>query len=328
MSGRAGVQLNVGHVRAYRGGDEAGITAVWNEALHRDPIDGQRFVRQVLCDANFDPEGLRVAVEGDEIVGFCLALGRKIPLWGADLEPHTGWITAFGVRPDRQGRGVGGALLGEAEAYLRDLGKTTVSVSPYAPNYFWPGVDRAAYPAAAAMLERRGYAVMYQAAAMDRNIVGFTVPDDVRALVREREAEGYVFPPLSPSLLHDTVQFAGSEFSPDWARALRDAVARGISWDQIHLALAPEGRVVGFAMYGAYDGIPERFGPFGVDSSQRGKGLGKILLYQSLKSMWSKSLHGAWFLWTGEQTAAGLLYKKAGFETTRRFDVFKKADIR
>lgn len=34
---------------------------------------------------------------------------------------------------------------------------------------------------------------------------------------------------------------------------------------------------------------------------------------------------GAWFLWTGETTTAGLLYKKLGFQITRRFHVCRKS---
>jgi mycothiol synthase len=56
----------------------------------------------------------------------------------------------------------------------------------------------------------------------------------------------------------------------------------------------------------------------------QGKGLGKILLYDCLALMRAQGLHGAWFLWTGEQSPAGHLYRKAGFHVTRRFDIMSK----
>jgi hypothetical protein len=40
--------------------------------------------------------------------------------------------------------------------------------------------------------------------------------------------------------------------------------------------------------------------------------------------MRAQGLHGAWFLWTGEQSPAGHLYRKAGFHVTRRFDIMSK----
>ncbi|MDY0410209.1 GNAT family N-acetyltransferase [Paracerasibacillus soli] len=83
-------------------------------------------------------------------------------------------------------------------------------------------------------------------------------------------------------------------------------------------------KVVGFCIFGGYEGVPDRFGPFGVDPDEQGKGLGKILLNICLKQMKAESLHGAWFLWTGEKSSAGYLYKKTGFEITRTFHVMKK----
>lgn len=311
-------------IRTYRGGDEAGIVRAWNRAMPQDPIDLGRWVRMVLCDANFDPGGLWVAEAAGEIAGFCYAVRRRVPLWGDDLEPERGWITAFAVAPEWQGRGVGRALVDRAERFLRAEGRKEVLVSPYAPNYFWPGVDPGAYPRAVGFLERRGYQTLYEPVAMDKNLVGFFVPEEVRALEAERVQEGYVFCPLSPGRLHEVIAFASEAFNPDWGRAIREAVASGIPYEQCLLAVNAAGRITGFALFGGYDGILERFGPFGVDPAERGKGLGKVLLYRALEAMRARGAHGAWFLWTGEATAAGQLYLKAGFEITRSFKVMKR----
>lgn len=321
-------------IRPYQGGDEAGIVPCWNAAMPPDGIDLRLFTEKVLCDVNFDPEGCLVAVaapsagaaapQPERIVGFCLGLVRRAPLSGTDVEPQTGWITAFGVDPAYRRQGVGGALFAAAEAFFRARGRRAVLFSPYAPHYFLPGLDSAAYPQAAAFLAAQGFRKLYTCAAMDKNIVGFTVPDDVRAVEAARVAEGYRFVPLSPAHLVEVARFADEKFSVDWGRAVREAVARGLSFDHFLLALDPAGRVVGFCLYGGYGGASDRFGPFGVDESQRGKGLGKVLLYQCLDAMRARGLHGAWFLWTGETSAAGRLYLRAGFTVTRRFDVLKK----
>ena len=314
-----GVQL-----RTFQRTDVSALVDVWNHSLSVDPIDLVRFVKQVLCDPNFDSEGLQIAAHGSDVVGFCLAVERKLPLAGADLEPTEGWITAMGVRPDWQGVGVGTALLDAAEAFLRVRGKVNVHIAPYAPNYFWPGVDQEAYPVAGGWLTRRGYQERYVAAAMDKSLIGFAYPDDVRAVEAMRVKEGYTFQHLAPELVHDVVRFAGEHFSADWARAVRESIVQDARWDQFLVALHPEQTVVGFAMFGGYGGTLERFGPFGVDARERGKGLGKVLLYRTLAAMSARGLHGAWFLWTGEQTPAGLLYHRAGFHITRRFHVLHK----
>lgn len=311
-------------IRTYRGGDEASIVACWNRACPRETISEAVFVKRVLCDANFASEGLFVAERNGVVIGFVLTIMRRVPMLGTDLEPHNGWITAFAVDPDYHGHGVGQALFRSALAYLRENGRRVVSFSDYAPNYFVPGLDRATYPRAAAFLAAQGFEKLYTCAAMDMNLVLFEIPDDVRATKEQREAEGYIFEHLTPARVAETIAFATDAFHADWGRAVREGVAAGVSYDQFLLAINPEGSVVGFAMFGGYDGIPERFGPFGVADSERGKGLGKVLLYLTLDVMRQKGLHNSWFLWTGEQSPAGHLYRRAGFHVTRHFDIMRK----
>ncbi len=311
-------------IRTYRGGDEPEIVACWNRACPKETISLDVFIKRVLCDANFAPEGLFIAEKGGVLVGFVLTVVRRVPMMGTDLEPDRGWITAFAVDPDHQGQGVGRALFRAALSYLKDQGRTVVSFSDYAPGYFVPGLDRDTYSRAAAFLEALGFERAYTCAAMDKNLVLYEIPADVRETQRQREAEGYKFEYLTPARVAETITFATEAFHADWGRAVREGVAAGLPFDQFLLAIDPNDAVVGFAMFGGYDGIPERFGPFGVADSQRGKGLGKVLLYLTLDVMRSKGLHNAWFLWTGEQSPAGHLYLRAGFHVTRRFDIMRK----
>lgn len=312
-------------VRPYRGGDEVPIVACWNRSLPADTIYPKVFIDKVLCDANFDPEGVLVAVDGSgDVVGFLLAIVRRIPMVGADLEPQNGWITVMLVDPSHRRRGVGRMLMESALAFFTARGRSNIAVSPYAPNYFWPGVDPEIYPDGVAFLESQGYKKLYSPVAMDKNLVGFIFPDDVRELQRVRESEGYRFTTLESRWITELIQFSWDRFNPDWGRAVREAIIKGVPFDRFLLCFHSSGRMVGFAMFGAYDGIAERFGPFGVDDSERGKGLGKILLYQSLDAMRMAGLHNAWFLWTGETSPAGLLYLRAGFTVTRRFHVMRK----
>src|SRR5699024_562259 len=96
--------------------------------------------------------------------------------------------------------------------------------------------------------------------------------------------------------LYEVMQFANMKFNPDWGRAIREGLLRGMSLEQILIARNKE-QLVGFCLFGGYEGIRERFGPFGVDPDERGKGLGKILLNLCLQKMKARGLHGAWFLW-------------------------------
>lgn len=309
--------------RCYKPGDEREIVQLWNEALPLDPITLERFMNLVLLDGNFDPEGLRLAFAQGQLVGCCYAVRRLLPMVGTDLEPENGWIPFFFVRAEFRRQGIGRSLMEQALAFLKDQGRRNVFFASYAPNYILPGLDAQAYAAGWEFLQKLGFARLYTAAAMDLSLVGYALPGEVRALIKQREAEGYTFKTAASSDLVELIRFANEKFNPDWGRAIREGILQGLPLSRIFVA-RHRNRLVGFCLHGGYEGIPERFGPFGVDEEQRGKGLGKILLHLCLSSMRAEGLHGAWFLWTGETSPAGHIYRSVGFEVSRRFYVCKK----
>jgi mycothiol synthase len=318
------MQMAQVRIRPYRNGDEEGILSVWRRALPGDPLHPDLFAAKVLADPNLEREGLLVAERQGEPVGFAVALVRRQPLGPeGDLDPDTGWVTAFGVVPEARRQGVGSALLEAAEGFVRARGRRRLEVSPYAPGYFWPGVDRDRYPEAEAFLQARGYRVRYEAVAMDRNLVGFAVPSEVRRLQAELERAGFTFTHLSPRHVRSLIEFNARVFYADWVRAMRETVARRVPWSHTLICLKDD-EVVGYAQFGAYDHVPDRFGPFGVDDALRGKGVGKVLLYRTLEAMAAEGFHDAWFLWTGLESPAGHLYRRAGFSVTRRFAIMAR----
>lgn len=309
--------------RTYTPGDEAAIVQLWNDCLPRDPITSKRFRHLVLLDANFDPKGMQLAFAGSELVGCAYGVRRLLPMHGTDLESENGWMPFFFVHPAYRQQRIGTQLFAEVCQFLQANGRKHVFFASYAPNYILPGIDEKTYPEAYQFLLEQQFAVQYSPVAMDRSLVGYEIPQDVQALKKEREAEGYTFRQAADRDLYEVIQFANDVFNPDWGRAIREGILQGLPLER--LLIAREVReLVGFCLYGGYEGFPERFGPFGVDPGQRGKGLGKILLYECLHLMRAESLHGAWFLWTGEKTSAGHLYKRAGFSVTRHFHVMKK----
>lgn len=315
-------------IREFRRGDGRQLVDTWRRSVLLDPITPRRFRNLVLLDPNFDPAGLRVAVAGDEsghptVVGAAYAVRRTVPMVGTDLEPTRGWLPFFFVAPEARRRGVGDALLREVLSWLREQGRTEVEFAGYTPNYILPGLDVAAYPGARKLLERHGFRVRYEAAAMDRSLVDYTMPTAVAERTAALRAEGYILDTPTDDDLVDLVELAGTEFNPDWARAIRECVVAGTPTDRIVVARDPAGALVGWAMHQAYEGITERFGPFGVSESRRGTGLGKVLLHLTLERMRALGAHGAWFLWTGETSPAGHLYRRTGFTTTRTFQVMR-----
>ncbi|KAB8189321.1 GNAT family N-acetyltransferase [Nonomuraea phyllanthi] len=306
-------------VRAFAAGDETSLVHAWNLGMPSDPTTPGWFRDCVLLDPNFDPEGLRVAVSDGRVVGCAYAVRRLAPLApGTDLEPDTGWIPFFFVVPEHRGKGLGRRLVGEALAFLENTGRTKVDFSSYTPNYVLPGADAELYPDGYRLLTGLGFQTLYSPVAMDRTLVGYATPDEVHELRGRREREGYAFRSPTVGELPELIRFAADAFNPDWGEAIRQ------HRDPARIVIAKKERIVGFALYAAYRGIPERFGPFGVDPDLRGTGLGKILLHLTMTMMRAEGLHSSWFLWTGETSPAGHLYTKAGYEITRRFHVMRR----
>lgn len=307
----------------FKNGDEIGIVNLWNDVLHHDPINQKRFCKQVLLDANFDPQGLIVAIRDEQIIGAILAITRKLPMEGINLESDTGWITFFMVHPSYEREGIGHELMERASAYIRQQGAEKLFFSSYAPNYFLPGIDEENYPSGFALLQKEGFRRVYSPVAMHRSLTDYVYPVDVQTLKHERQQEGYSFDSVQDGDFYELIQFANQKFNPDWGRAIREGVLQGLDPSQI-LVAKKHNQVVGFALFGGYEGIRERFGPFGVDENEQGKGLGKILLHETIHTMKQQTIQGAWFLWTSEKSAAGHLYLKNGFKTFRTFHVMLK----
>lgn len=307
--------------RTFRSGDGPLIAEAWTEAAPADPISYRRFRDLVLLDRNFDPAGLVVATDGTKIVGAAYGVRRLVAHHGDDLEPDTGWIPFFFVRPGARGQGIGGRLVEAVLVWLAGLGVHQVVFSAYTPNYVLPGLDADRYPAGHRLLTAAGFSTRYQCVAMDRSLTDYRMPDTVRQRIDELRRSGWQLGPPSGDDLVDLIDIAGNRFNPDWSRAIREAVVAGLDIERIMIARDPGGRMLGWAMCGAYENVLERFGPFGVIPEARGTGLGEMLLHLTLERMLALGAHSAWFLWTGAESPAGHLYRKTGFTITRTFTI-------
>ena len=211
-------------VRPYRGADEAALLDLWNEALTHDRIDAARFRTQVLLDANFDPAGLLLAEVEGRLVGFLLSIVRQVPLFLQGLEPELAWITAFGVRPAWQRQGVGRQLFDAALSRLASQGRQRVLISPYTPNYFTPGVDVDAYPAAMAFLQGNGWQVTSTPISMQVDLNGFRVPAEIVAQEERLAGQGIAIRPVQAADLPALMPFIAQHFGWDWFRFAQEAL--------------------------------------------------------------------------------------------------------
>lgn len=307
-------------IRPYQGTDESEVLRLWQASLTHDPITAATWRTKVLLDPNFAAEGLLVAEGPGRLDGFVLSLARQVPLFLQGLEPDVGWITAFGVDPRCRRQGTGRRLFDAALERLASLGRKRVLISPYTPNYFTPGVDVAAYPEAVSFLQATGWQTTSTPLSMQVDLTGFQVPPEIEERRQALAAEGIDVRPLQPSDLPLLMPFIVRHFGWEWFRHaqeyLTEVLGRGADDISFFVALQ-RGEIVGYCQQRR-----ERFGPFGVAKEMRGKGVGRVLLFQCLAAAPAKGFHCAWFLWTSDETAR--LYSLAGFKPVRRFAVMRK----
>ncbi len=307
-------------IRPYRGDDEAALLAVWHAAMTHDRISAERFRTQVLLDPNFLPEHLPVAIVDGQVVGFVLVITRQTPLFLQGLEPERAWITAFGVHPEYQRRGIGRALFDAVFGRLR--GRKTLEIAPYVPNYFVPGVDVAAYAGTIRFLERLGFQTSERAISMGADLTGFQIPPELRALEQRREqTDGLTIRRVTSADLPDLMPFIARNFGWDWYRHTRDYLLEDITGSTTPICVLVarrRGEVVGYCQQRG-----ERFGPFGVRADMRNLGIGRLLLFRCLAEMSARQVYYAYFLWTDENAAR--LYAQAGFKRRREFAIMEKS---
>lgn len=307
-------------IRPYHAADEAALLRTWNGALVADPINATTWRAKVLLDPNFDAASCLVAEAEGELRGFLLSLVRRVPFFNDGLEPDLSWITAFAVAPGWQGKGIGSALLAAAEERLRGLGRTSVALSPYVPNYFTPGADAKAYAGGIEFLTQRGFEVSERPISMRAELTGFRLPDAVAERAEALTADGVEVRPVTPADIVPILDFIPRHFTWDWHREATGVLNDLYNGDPrvVGMIVARQGEeVLGYAQHRL-----ERFGPFGVRPDLRSRGIGRVLLGTTLQEMLKKNLHAAWFLWTGDDAAR--LYAQLGFHEVRRFAVLRK----
>lgn len=308
-------------LRPYKSSDISDIVSLLNRCLHADPLTSDIFQQKVLLDINFDPNLALVAQVDSLIVGFALSMTRKFPLENAAPDFDRGWITLIAVDEHFRRNGIGTELVARLEELFISQHRRLVYISSYAPNYFIPGIDVNAYPDAMEFFREMKYVEVSKPLSMDANLVALQVPNWVSVKEHDIADSGVSVETFRPELILPLLDFLKAEFPGDWQRFARDTMVRITTGeyrsDNIWIA-HERGRVIGYCQHDNTG----RFGPFGVSSAERGRGIGAVLLFKCLSCMRAKGFHNAWFLWTSDEVAR--LYSQAGFVQSRRFALLKK----
>ncbi len=310
------IQTGQSLVQPFRGEEEDKIVNLWNRCLTRDPITIDIFRRKILLDENFDPRGCLVARTDSQIVGFSLAIRRKHPYFGAGMEIGKGWITSFFVHPEFRRRDIGRKLINAAEDFLKSCKVDEVYVSSYTPNYFVPGVDIDAYVESYELLKELGYRKHERAYSMGRSLLDFDYSAEADEVCNLLDSQGIEIIKFEPKYIAGLLDFLSVNYPGDLFRVALERLRKDPNTDQIIVAVQ-NGRVVGFSHY-----EDEHFGPFAIDQSLTGMGIGTCLYYRTALLMKEKGKRNLWLAWTSGH--AKDFYYKRGLRVTRRYEIMRK----
>ncbi len=237
--------------------------------------------------------------------------------------PGTGWIEALAVTPAAQRRGGGGALLAQAEAWLRLQGCTAVRVgSGLRP--FVPGAP--AETAAAAFFTAHGYAPRRPVYDVAADLSGYTPPG-------RTEVAGSVRP-AAPGQEAALLDFLRAEFSGRWRWECQAFLEQGGRPADFMLLWTEQG-VTGFCQLTFPDSarpieryypyrLPKpwgQLGPIGVAEAARGRGYGAALLDAGLRRLHNNGINGCVIDWTDQEA----FYGRFGFTRYREYLQLDKA---
>lgn len=130
----AGFELERVNLRDTSDDDISKIVDVFNDSF-RDhfnfaPERAERFIN--ARDCGNDPRVLTLALNGDEIAGFCLS--DESSTFNEEKGERTGWVDILGVRPKFRRLGLGGALLSDGMRWILDRGMDTIYLGVLAKN--------------------------------------------------------------------------------------------------------------------------------------------------------------------------------------------------
>lgn len=269
--------------------DLPALHAIALESLVHD--EDSDTVVDLLWNATVEQPALRVVAEADCVpVGF--ALGSLRPANGT--VPCRGHIDLLAVLPQYRGHGLGRALLEQLQDQLVAAGAARLVLRGNPPNYAWPGID-IRYTAAVCLAESSGY---------ERSGEGLNMRVDLRQVSLDTEAQERRLADAGVEIRRavpgDRDALAG--WLRQWGGSWEAEALRALAHDapRLHLAVRGAGghaRFVGFACHG----VNRRawFGPMGTEQSERGLGVGTVLLRRCLADQRAAGLREAQIGWTG-----------------------------
>ena len=280
---------NMVELRELKRNDLREIRALANHCMSRDSITDASLERITFSDPNFSPELTAVALERNEIVGCMVGVRRtRSPEESVEAQKEVGWIKLFFVSEGHRRKGIASRMLSELEGKFKSSGVKEVRIADFAGWTLFSGVDLM-YQEAVGFLLSRGFRKAEEAVDYEIDLLDFYVPK----IVADIKLEGATVRKAEPGEKGRFTKWAAEVFSPFWGFEASEA----FKFDPPKLWIGEEAeKTLGFSVYSALE--PHWFGPIGVDPNSRKRGLGSVLLFNSLVSMKEEGQRMAVIPWT------------------------------
>jgi mycothiol synthase len=296
------------------------------DVVLRRPLVGDLASARALCETVLDRDDepgevadllLGGAGRSDRLALAAFAAGRLVGVAAAAVRTRSqgtlsGHLDLVAVHPSHQRSGVGRALVGHVETWTAGQGAGELWWGNDAPTYAWPGVEhghRAAHALALAM----GYSPWSEATNMtvDLAAADLATATDERRLA----AAGVRVSRLTAGDLDGVLGFVRS-FGGRWGEEVEHTLVH--SPVGCHVARRGE-QWVGFACHGT--NRRGWFGPMGTAESERGQGVGAVLLRRCLADQRAAGLASAQIAWVGP---VGFYARTVGAVLDRQFTLYRK----
>ncbi len=236
---------------------------------------------QTFNDPDRDDAFLLKAVEKKKMIGLGLGVARK------SGEVKAGWIKHVGVEARWRRKGVGSLLVAELERRFHKRQILDIRVGACPAPYISGGVRVDDTPMICLLL-RRGFDFKDMVRDMTADLRRFKpkFSSDEMSLMKKARIRK-----AGPKDREALLAMVGQAF-PFWVQEARMGLDIGFTF-----IAEDAGQIVGFGCGDASN--PGWFGPTGTLESQRGKGLGKLLLLKSLEEMKRRKHKEARIPWVG-----------------------------
>ena len=270
------------------------------------------------------PDGLHLIAECEgELVGL---VGATI-IAGSE-GARNGCLSLLMVHPRHRRKGVGSALHQAALEFFHDHDIHEIMLGSGSPG-FWQGVP-CNMPDAAAFFQRQGWMMGGRSIDMVQHLQGYRMPGELRA---RKGLENIALRPVNPSETPEMLDFVGREF-PGWLGAYQGIAELGDLQD-IVIGRENDGPIIASIIVYTSASHPSRtdvlwtellgadvgaFGCVGVAESQRGRGLGLLLVGEASQILSLRGVRNCFVHWTHLES----FYARAGYTTWREYSMCRR----